>query len=1028
MNGKYTVAMLLAAAVLLTLAMPCVAGAAGPGVHGRVLGQDEQGKLLGVVAGAKIEFQNRGGAKVAQTTADKDGYYKVDLPPGEYLYKIEAAGYRKEAAGRGMKLTQSESYAIFNLALTKGQDDATRKPPEIPVQKIGKLRGRVLEKTPGGLVGIGEAGIALRREGTRELAIVRSRATADGDHQVGDFDVTLAAGSYRASVRAAGLETFIDQQPIEITAGGETTRDFVLSRPKPEESKGQGIRGVVTIIDSGVTPPPIQIQILPLGRGLAPIDLALGSNVAFSQDLPPGRYRVTANAEGFPTAHSPPVYVLEGRYSRVNLALRAEKVPEPQTTVEVFVYAKPAGTDETVALAGASVSLLQAGADPETAREGTTDQAGHAIFPVTAAGEYVAAAHLKGYRAGSGQGAVALGQRHEVGIELVKEISPPAEIVLSAAVSDAATKRPLAGAKVLARHQDQTLAEAARGVTDAKGEAALRVTRDGNYTVLVQLAGYEPGGVKTEVKSRPTNRVTIALQPIATASVEPEPTPPTEGETKRASVTGYVAYRELSGQLRSVPGATLVWERIALQQPAFNQFAETSNSGRYQIEVLPGQYQVRVEPPAGFERLSERVDVAAGTQEKYFIVRRSERPTPEPADKLVNVTGQVVTEAAPGRAVSVAHAEILFARATGVVKAESDAGGEFAARLAEDRYRVYVRAKGYRPLDAQADIRSGMSPLRLVLQRSAEPSLGALLNIVVVERPRGGLARALAPVADAEVQVSAEGRAVQAGATDKTGHYSTRVKPGSYTVGVGKRGFAKTSVQVAVASSDVTQQIVLTRSTGPGPEPEHKPTLTVHVTQRVDRPPMTIKPTGSPLAGAQVSVLRGSQRVAAGTTSASGSYSVQLPPGSYAVKASAQGYAPAGKTITLTDRDATADFQLDRTASTSAATSSGADQERNQPAASGATGSRSSGRDTRGKQSDRAAGRPVRTWYLVEHRDNAQSPWIELGTYTTQRDAQYALFRAVERGQIPGAAPAESRIRTVTRSAGGEDSRRPPRE
>jgi hypothetical protein len=567
------------------------AQAAGPGVHGRVLGHDVQGKFLGVVAGAKIEFQNQSGAKVAQTAADDKGYYKLDLAPGNYLYKIEAPGYRKEDAGRGMRLSQSQGYAIFNLALTKGQDDPNRKPPVTPPKQIGKLRGRVLEKTAADLVGIADARIVLRREGTRELAAISSRATTEGQHQIGDYEVTLEVGTYRASVTAAGFEMFIDPQPIEIKSGEDTKRDFVLSRPEPEDSKGQGIRGVVTIIDSQATPPPIKVRIIPLGSARpAPIDAQQSTNVTFSQDLPVGRYRVEASAEGFPTATSPPVYVLAGRYTLVNLALRADTVPEPKTTVDVFVFTKPAGTSETIPLPGASVSLLRTGADPLSAKEGATDGAGHAIFPVTEAGEYVAEAHLKGYRAGSGKGLVQLGRSHEVGIELIKEPAPPVEMVLSVVVTDAETKRPLPAAKIIARHESQTLAEAARGTTDARGTVELRVTREGIYAVLAQLAGYEPGGVKADVRARQTNRAAISLRAISTPT---DPTPPPEGEPKRAIVTGYVAYRELSGQLRAVPDAKLVWERLAVQQPPFTQFATTGNSGRYQVEVLPGPYAVR---------------------------------------------------------------------------------------------------------------------------------------------------------------------------------------------------------------------------------------------------------------------------------------------------------------------------------------------------------------------------------------------------------------------------------------------------
>jgi hypothetical protein len=983
-----------ALAALVVLLGPAIALAASPGVHGRVLGHDEEGKLLGVVAAAKIEFQNRSGAKVAAATADKNGYYKVDLPPGEYLYKVEAPGYRKEEAGRGIRLEQSEGYAIFNLALTQGKTDPNRKPPVTPTQKLGKLRGRVLEKTAQGAIGIPDARIALRREGSRELISVRSRAATEGQHQLGDYQVTLEAGIYTASVMAAGYETFTDPQTIVIKPGEETNRDFLLIRPEAEESKDQGIRGVVTSVDSGATPPPIKIQIVPLGVARATsIDVPPASNGAYSQDVPAGRYRVTATAEGFPPASSPPVFVFEGRYTLVNLVLRAERVPEPKTNVDVFVFAALKEGAPMVPVSGATVALSKTGVDPLMAKEATTDATGHAIFAVSEAGEYVAEAHLHGFRAGSGKGTVQLGQSHEIGIELVKEAAPPVELALSVVVSDFMTKKPLAGARVLARHAEQSLAEGARATTDAKGEAVLKATRTGSYTVMAQHFGYEPGGAKIEVIAQRTSRLALALKPVSspadqTEPVKPvEPKPPTEDrDAKPLVITGYVAYREVTGQLRSVPDAKLVWERIAPLKPTVTEFAVARRTGRYQVEVPVGTYQVRVQPPPGFESLLERVGVDPTTQEKYFIVRRSEgQPTPSPVD-LVSVKGLVVVEASGGRYVGIPGAEIHFVRSAGAAMSESGTGGDFGVQLAADAYRVFVRAKGYEPLESRAEVRSGMTPLRYVLKRSEEPSVGFALTINVVERARTMVAALMRPVADAQVQLSFEGRSLS-GETNSSGQFSTRVKPGAYTVRVTKPGYSPATGEVQVSNRNVTQQIVLTREEDSQPEPNRKPTLTVRVSRHVERPPMTIKPTGSALAGAQVTVLSGSKPVASGTTSAAGTYAVQLAPGNYSVKVEAQGFAPAGKVAALSDRDVYLDVQLNPIAQ--GTTSRSDDIRRLVPGFDPNKAAR-----TRTDLAEKAA-------YVVEYRLAERMPWTELGRFTSNSHAQRALVQAISRRQIP---------------------------
>ena len=173
-----------AAAILVALLWSNAAVAAGPGVHGRVLGHDEQGKYLGVVAGAKIEFQRPGGSKLAETTADKNGYYKVDLPAGDYLYQIEAAGYRKEDAGRGMKLTQSEGYAIFNLAVTKGEDDPNRQP----------VTGKVVWITPAGTPGR-QQGIGVQLPKDEAGAQLRDRIETLLRDAGGDYAVRLKGGA-----------------------------------------------------------------------------------------------------------------------------------------------------------------------------------------------------------------------------------------------------------------------------------------------------------------------------------------------------------------------------------------------------------------------------------------------------------------------------------------------------------------------------------------------------------------------------------------------------------------------------------------------------------------------------------------------------------------------------------------------------------------------------------------------------------------------------------------------------------------
>jgi hypothetical protein len=986
----------VAALTGMLLATPSV-GAAGPGVHGRVLGHNEQGSLLGIVAGAKIQFQNAAGQAVAQTTADNNGYYKVDLPPGEYLYKIQAPGYRDENAGRGMHLVLTQGYAIFNLALTQGENDPTAKPPDVKIKRIGKLHGRVFELKPDAMVGIPDARILLRREGTPRLINVISRDAAESQ-EAGAYAITLEEGTYHAAVIASGYETLQDPEPIVITAGEDAERDFPMKRPQPEQPTDQGIRGVVTLVDSGAAAanPPIKIEIKPLG--LTPgdaVEAPPSSNGAFIQELPSGAYQVTASAEGFPTETRSPVYVFDGKYTKVNLVLRAERVPPPPTTVDVFVYTRASEAAAPLPVPNATVSLMKSDADPATAQAGATDGAGHAVFQVTEAGQYVAEAHHAGFTTNSATGTVTLGQSHEVGIELKKGTAPTIEQFLTVTVIDAVKKRPLPRVSVLARHEQGSLADAARGVTDDQGKVSLQVARTGDYTVLAQMAGYQPAGAKTTVLAAQANTVLLTLAPISSHKPsDEEPVTPVKPEVQPVVVSGYVAYREITGQLRSAPGARLVWERLSPAFPRVTEFATSAGNGAFRLELPEGTYQVRVAPPSGFEDLLEQVKVVVGMPKKYFLLRRSGTQPPTTSD-LVDVRGVVVAETASGQIAGVPGAEVLFLGSKGAERAQTTIGGSFHVSLPKDAYRVLVRAQGYEQLESSGQVHPGMSPLRFVLKSSVERPKSLALHLKILERAQARFPGLMRPVPGAHVQIVQQGRLLTSGTSDNLGSYSSRLSPGAYSVRVSKSGYAAATEEIVLSSQDVTRTIMLGKE-APESDTPSKPMLTVRVTTRTTQPPSRILPTGQPVAGAQVAVISGAQRVASGTTSAAGLYSIALPPGAYSIKVEAAGFAPAGQVTMHSARGATVDFQLTRTAGGDVETLIRPEERKLLPPGLALP------RDGLTKRATVAQ-------YAVEYRIALDStPWREYGRYPTQHEAQRALFFAVEHGRIPRAA--ETRI------------------
>jgi hypothetical protein len=182
--------------------------------------------------------------------------------------------------------------------------------------------------------------------------------------------------------------------------------------------------------------------------------------------------------------------------------------------------------------------------------------------------------------------------------------------------------------------------------------------------------------------------------------------------------------------------------------------------------------------------------------------------------------------------------------------------------------------------------------------------------------------------------------------------------------------------------------------------------LTVRVLKRTAQPSTRILPSGLPLAGAQVTVLRGAQRIASGATNANGVYTIPLPPGAYSVKVEARGFAPAGKTAALTERGATVDFQL---MAIDGGGQSLIGPDRRTPLPLGLKKVPTEGL----KERIPSAKRLVE--YVIEYRFTLDStPWQEYGRYPTQREANRALFFAVEHNLIPRGA--ETRI-VVRRSS-----------
>lgn len=893
------------------------ANAAGPGVHGRVLGNDEAGKFLGVVPGATVEFLNGAQSSAGKATADENGYYRVELPPGEYLYRVRAEGYRTEDAGRGLRLTVSSGFAIFNPALVKGADVAEPKPIRPPMEAMGLLSGRVVERVGSRVIGIPNARVFLRRDDGKLFTVMSGGIAGHGTSQ-GSYQVVLPTGRYAASVVAEGFERLRPGNFIEIPDGKSVQQDFELQRPGPPIDQRQGIRGIVEISgpSSSLQPREVHVQIVSITGG-SPIPVELDSSGRFVSTLLPGAYKVIAQAIGYPEANSGVVFVLPNRWATARVVLRGEVIPEPLTRIDVRVVLENRKPLVKPALSGVAVSVMWLGAAEEAPVDLETDASGHAVFLPSRPGVYRIKAFAPGYTVATVDETILRGQQKVVDLRLIPEAQPPKVYQLTVRVTDERSRQPIGGVRILARHSEDSLLQAVRGITNSNGTTELSVTRTGIYTILAQSRGYKPAGSRAEIIANVASaNIQIAMTPDSSVII-PDPGPGVLPEpVLPVQVSGFVAYREANGRLRGVKGARLLWERNVPAQPPLSRAAVSRDDGRYDVRIENGIYLVRVEAPQGFTSITQQVIVNSSIDGQYFIVARDTGVKPDPPENIVNVRGVVSTSGKTGRDTPVPGAELLFSGRTSqnvqvTERTTSGRSGLFQVSLPAGNYEVQTSANGFETAKTQVRIDQKMVPLQILLTPAVTRPTLYRFSLTVLEDLGRRPGNARRPVSNAEVMITGNGGQVYRGSTDRKGEYSIQLNPGTYSARITASEFESSTVQFTVLKSDVEQTALLKRTQQP---PQMKVfELTVNVTQSIVKPGNTKPaPIVTPARGASVSILKGSQVVDQGTTDARGRYSAKLPAGTYSIKVTAPGGYAGNAAAVLQQTDATVNVELEQ--------------------------------------------------------------------------------------------------------------------
>jgi hypothetical protein len=120
---------------------------------------------------------------------------------------------------------------------------------------------------------------------------------------------------------------------------------------------------------------------------------------------------------------------------------------------------------------------------------------------------------------------------------------------------------------------------------------------------------------------------------------------------------------------------------------------------------------------------------------------------------------------------------------------------------------------------------------------------------------------------------------------------------------------------------------------------------------------------------------------------------IQLPNGDYSIKASATGFAPAGKTVSLAGKNATVTFDLMKRSSRLDLGPRLDLRRKNNSVDTGKPGD--------DEPSILGKARRITTTYVVEYRLKEGSSWQEYGRYATTEQAQQALNTALKQRRIP---------------------------
>ena len=723
------------------------------------------------VAGlARVTVINRSGQTGLAATFDPERRIWLDaqgwsVAPGE-------SGILESYVGRQWRISTAEGRVLHTFTVARdGQTEQT------PIESVA-ISFLVRDGSGHPLAGATLEVQAL--EGQARGARLTGETAANG---VVTF--SLMPGSYGATASMPGYQPQSQRIGVGSTDQGFA---FALERAPPTETDVYYVVHDVRGRDARLAGASIEILGLD-GQGRPSGFKVTGTTDAggtFQFALVPGAYVATVTLEGY--AGTQQRFQVGPEPQPVLHALRP--LPPAQTEIQVRVVDAGPGARP---LAGVKLEVGEAREDGAVVARGVTNARGLCSFSLRP-GSYGVTAALDGYEwvtlpidVGSDRRTYPFPLTR-----LAPEKTDIAYIVLDAGAGGTR----LAGAKLEIQGLDASgrpSGERTSATTDPAGVSRLSLV-PGRYRMTAALEGYTSSSQEIEVGATPKE------YPHELSRV-----PPTETRVEFRVHVSAGAQEPLAGAavtvLRLAPDGTPTDVRASVT---------TDAAGHCALSLLPGTYDLTASM-SGFRPLAMKL--AVGRAARAYPLALEPLP-PEKTDVTYAVfDAQVREQGRDDLPLVGASVEIQGLDGDGVptgwqTAGTTDADGTWASALQPGRYGVTVALAGYDSTSRPIEVGAQPVVFEHLLRKLAPPEAQVAIVLSVAGAPDRRLGGATVDVVRLDAQAAPPGPVLR-GTTDGEGTFAFTLPPGRYTVTGSMPGYARRTLGLEVASSEVRLDLAL---------------------------------------------------------------------------------------------------------------------------------------------------------------------------------------------------------------------------